>query len=94
MCALQGTCYTKTNDNPYVLPSSCHNSHLPMANAPAVKPWGLDDKDKLQKLIDNGKVDISKTNNIDYINSIRHKYFRECDNGNFHHKFLTLASLK
>jgi hypothetical protein len=46
-----------------------------MADAPAVKPWYKDDKNKLQKLIDDGKVDITKTEDTDYIDSIRHKYF-------------------
>ena len=32
---------------------------------------------KLQKLIDNGKVDITKTEDTDYIESIRLKYFQE-----------------
>ena len=61
--------------------------HSTMADAPAVKPWCKDDKDKLQKLIDNGKVDISKTDNIEYIDSIRHKYFRERGNLNFRRNF-------
>ena len=58
-----------------------------MADAPAVKPWCKDDKDKLQKLIDNGKVDITKMDNIEYIDTIRHKYFCERDNLNFHRNF-------
>ncbi len=38
-----------------------------MADALAVKPWGIDNKKKLQQLIDNGKVDISRTEDINYI---------------------------
>jgi hypothetical protein len=42
----------------YLIPSTCH----------AIKPWGKNDKDKLQKLIENSKVDTSKMGDIDYIN--------------------------
>jgi hypothetical protein len=58
-----------------------------MADAPAIKPWGRDDKDKLQKLIGNGKVNTTKMGDIDYIDSSRHKYFRQRDNINFHRNF-------
>ncbi len=58
-----------------------------MADAPTVKPWCKDDKDKLQKLIDNNKVNITKTDNIEYIDTIRHKYFRERENLNFRRNF-------
>jgi CHASE1-domain containing sensor protein len=58
-----------------------------MADAPAVKPRCKEDKNKLQKLIDDGKVDIRKTEDTDYINSVRHKYFRERSDHNFRRNF-------
>ena len=58
-----------------------------MADAPAVKPWGIDDKKKLQQLIDDGKVGISRTEDIDYIDSVRFKYYREHDKANFRRNF-------
>ncbi len=61
--------------------------HSTMADAPTVKPWCKDDKDKLQKLIDNGKVDITKTTDTDYIDSVRHKYFRDRKVDNFRRNF-------
>jgi hypothetical protein len=36
-----------------------------MADAPTVKPWCKEDKNKLQKLIDDGKVNITKTEDTD-----------------------------
>ena len=36
---------------------------------PAVKPWGIDDKQYLQRLINKGKVDITRTDH-DYINRV------------------------
>ena len=62
-----------------------------MANAPAVKPWGIDDKKKLQQLIDDGKVNISRTEDIDYINSVRFKYYRKRDKANFRRNFRNYA---
>ena len=58
-----------------------------MADAPAIKPWCKDDKDNLQKLIDNGKVDITKTKDTDYIESVCHKYFQERKVDNFRRNF-------
>ena len=58
-----------------------------MADAPTVKPWCKDDKDKLQKLINDGKVDIMKTKDTDYIESVCHKYFQERKVDNFHRNF-------
>ena len=54
-----------------------------MADAPPVKPWGQNDKDLLQKLINRGKIDITRTGDTDYIDRIRHKYFRPRDTLNF-----------
>jgi len=50
-----------------------------MADAPPVKPWGQNDKELLQKLIDRCKINISCTGDTDYIERIRHKYFRPRD---------------
>ena len=74
----------------------CHNSHLTMADGPAIKPWCKDDKNRLQKLIDDSvavvdaaysAVDITKTDDIKYINFVRHKYFQEQESINFHCNF-------
>ena len=54
-----------------------------MADAPPVKPRGQNDKELLQKLIDRRKINISCTSDTDYINRIRHKYFRPCNTLNF-----------
>jgi hypothetical protein len=62
-----------------------------MADAPAVKPWCKDDKDKLQNLIDNGKVNITKMDNIEYIDTICHRYFRGRGNLNFRRNFRSYA---
>ncbi len=61
--------------------------HLTMANAPTLKPWCQDDKDKLQKLINDGKVDITKTTDTDYIKSVCHKYFQDRKVDNFRRNF-------
>ena len=83
----------KNNDNRYLL---SYLLHLPqftqtMADAPAVKPWSIDDKKKLQQLIDDGKVDISRTEDINYIDSVRHEYYSERDNVNFCRNFRNYA---
>ncbi len=62
-----------------------------MADAPPIKPWGQKQKDDLQKLIDTGKVDITKTDDFDYIDQVRHKYFRERKVDNFRRNFRTYA---
>ena len=66
---------------------SSHYLHSTMANAPAVNPWCKDDKDKLQKLINDSKVDITKTEDTDYIDSVLHKFFREQKVDNFRRNF-------
>ncbi len=58
-----------------------------MADGPAIKPWCKDDKNRLQKLIDDSKVDIMKTDDIKYINFVCHKYFQEQESINFHCNF-------
>jgi hypothetical protein len=62
-----------------------------MANAPTIKPWGQEDKDQLQQLINQGKVDITKTTNTDYIDSVWHKYFWARNNRNFCRNFRSYA---
>jgi hypothetical protein len=63
-----------------------------MANdPPAVKPWGQKQRDDLQDLIDSGKVDITRTRDTDYIDRVRHQYFRERDRENFRRNFRTYA---
>ena len=49
---------------------------------PAVKPWGIDNKQYLQKLINKGKVDITRTDH-NYIHRVHHKYFRHRKKVNF-----------
>jgi hypothetical protein len=60
-------------------------------DAPSVKPWGQIDKDLLQKLINRGKVDITRTGDTDYIHKIRYKYFRPHDRHNFRRNFRSYA---
>ncbi len=63
-----------------------------MANdPPAVKPWGQKQKDDLQDLIDEGKDDITRTGDTDYIGRVRHQYFRERDRDNFRRNFRMYA---
>ena len=62
-----------------------------MADAPPVKPWGQNDKELLQKLIDRRKIDISRTSDTDYIDKICQKYFRPRDNRNFRRNFRSYA---
>ena len=50
---------------------------------PPVKPWGKIDKKLLQKLIDRGKIDITRVGDTEYIDRIRHKYFRPRDLSTF-----------
>jgi hypothetical protein len=57
---------------------------------PAVKPWGIDNKQYLQKLINKGKVNITRTDH-DYIDRVRQKYFRHRKKVNFWRNFKTYA---
>ena len=59
--------------------------------APSVKPWCKDDKGKLQKLIDDGRIDITRTKDIQYIDRVQHSHFRERDLVNFHRNFRSYA---
>jgi len=61
------------------------------ADAPAIKPWCKEDKHRLQRLIDDGRVDITRTNDIEYIDRVRHAHFRERDPVNFRRNFCTYA---
>jgi len=61
------------------------------ADAPAVKPWCKDDKDRLQRLIQDGRVDITKTDDTSYIDRVRHTHFRERDSLNFRRNFRSFA---
>ena len=62
-----------------------------MADAPPIKLWGKNDKELLQKLIDRGKIDITHVGDMDYIDRIRHKYFRPRNNLNFRRNFQNYA---
>ena len=63
-----------------------------MDNAqPPVKPWSTANKNYLQELIDTGKVDIGRTAETRYIDSVRAKYFRDRDELNFRRNFRNYA---
>ncbi len=64
-----------------------------MADVPVIKPWCKEDKDKLLKLIQKGKVDITNTEDTKYIDSIRLKYFREQKVDEFRRNFRSFARL-
>jgi hypothetical protein len=67
------------------------SGHPTMDNAPAVKPWGSEDKELLQKLIDQGKVDITRTDNLAYIDQVKHKHFRSHETYNLRRNFRNYA---
>ena len=58
-----------------------------MDDAPAVKPWGKLNKETLQKLIYKGKVDITWTNDLAYIDQVQQKYSHGRDKHNFCRNF-------
>jgi len=58
---------------------------------PPVKPWSSANKNYLQELIDTGKVDIGRTADTRYIDSVRARYFRDRDELNFRRNFRTYA---
>jgi hypothetical protein len=62
-----------------------------MDDAPAAKPWGTEDKEQLQNLINQGKVDITRTNDLAYINRVKHKHFCTRKTYNFRHNFQNYA---
>ena len=58
---------------------------------PPVKPWSQANKDYLQELVDTGKVDLERTSETKYIDSVRAKYFRDRDEHNFRRNFRNYA---
>ena len=62
-----------------------------MADALAIKPWCKEDKDKLLKLIKKGKINITNTEDTEFINSIHLKYFHEQKVDNFRCNFRSFA---
>jgi hypothetical protein len=60
-----------------------------MADAPPpqVKKWGKQEKQLQAKLIKKGKVDLSRENDVEYIDQVRFKYYRERDDRNFRRNF-------
>jgi hypothetical protein len=58
-----------------------------MHDAPAIKAWGKVDREQLQKLINQGKVDITQTNDLAYIDWVKHKHFRPRETYNFRRNF-------
>ncbi len=65
--------------------------HRTIDDAPASKPWGPEDKELLQKLIDRGKVNITRTDDLAYIDQVKHKYFPSRDKQNFRRNFRNYA---
>jgi hypothetical protein len=65
-----------------------------MADAPPIKPWGKADKQYLQKLINTGKVNITKTADRDYIEQVRFDHFHHRENKNFCGNFCNYARLQ
>ena len=57
---------------------------------PEVKPWGIDDKQYLQRLINRSKADITRTDH-DYIDRVHQKYFRQRNKVNFRRNFKNYA---
>jgi hypothetical protein len=74
-----------THQPPPSSPAIIYTRQWPMR--PPVKPWCKDDKNKLQKLIDVSKVNITNTEDTDNIESVRHTYFREQKVDNFRRNF-------
>ncbi len=58
-----------------------------MANAPQVKKWGKQEKQLLAKLVKTGKVNLSRKNDVEYIEQVRFKYYCEHDDRNFRQNF-------
>jgi hypothetical protein len=58
-----------------------------MADVPQVKKWGKQEKQLLAKLIKTGKVDLSRKNDVEYIDQVRFKYYHERDYRNFRRNF-------
>jgi hypothetical protein len=65
-----------------------------MAEDPPKKAWGQVDKEYLQDLIDKGKIDITQTADLKYINQVWDKYFLGHKSINFHCNFWSYARLQ
>jgi hypothetical protein len=52
-----------------------------------VKKWGKQKKQLLAKLIKKEKFDLSRENDMEYIDQVRLKYYRKRDNRNFRRNF-------
>jgi hypothetical protein len=52
-----------------------------------VKKWGKQEEQLLAKLIKKGKVDLSRENNVEYIDQVQLKYYCERNDGNFCQNF-------
>ena len=61
------------------------------AATPTVKPWCKDDKGKLQKLINDSRINITRTEDIQYIDRVWHSHFCERDPVNFRRNFRSYA---
>ncbi len=79
------------NNNTPQLPTTSSSPPTMANDPPAVKPWGQKQKDVLQDLINEGKVDITRTDDTNYINHVRHQHFRERDRDNFRRNFRSYA---
>jgi hypothetical protein len=75
LCEQNGTIRQRTMDN----------------DPPPIKPWSTANKNYLQELIDHGKVDIGRSAETRYIDSVRAKYFRDRDEHNFRRNFRNYA---
>ncbi len=60
-------------------------------DTPPIKPWGKAGKKYLQELIANGKVDIRRTADNQYIDRICMKFFSERNEKNFRCDFQNYA---
>jgi hypothetical protein len=58
---------------------------------PPLKPWVIADKQHLQKLINKGKVDITKIAEGDYIDQVRLNHICHQEAKNFRHNFCNYA---
>ena len=56
-----------------------------------MKLWSKANKNFLQELIHLGKVEIRRSAETNYIDHVRAKYFRDCDEHNFRRNFWSYA---
>ncbi len=52
-----------------------------------MKKWGKQEKQLLAKLIKKGKVDLSRENDVECIDQVRFKYYRERNDRYFRQNF-------